>query len=157
MTALPPKDDRYFEDYPQGAPIELGTLCVSKEEVIAFAERYDPQAFHIDEQAADASHFGGLIASGWHTGSMFMRVLVDEFVSPVAGMGSPGIDELRWLEPVRPDDVLSVRVTVTEKRRSRTKPDRGIMKTFGEVTNQRGVTVMTIHAMSMVRCREVKI
>ncbi len=97
--------------------------------------------------------FGGVIASGWHTGSLMMRLLVDHFLPRRAGLGSPGIDELRWLAPVRPGDALSLRITITEARRSQSKPDRGLVHTFNEVLNQRDEVVMTLKAMTLMRCR----
>jgi acyl dehydratase len=144
---------RYFEDYPAGAVETLGRIDVDEQEVLAFARRYDPQAFHTDPAAARDSAFGGLIASGWHTASMMMRVLVDRYLSPVSSLGSPGIDALRWLAPVRPGDVLSVRATIVEARPSRSKPDRGLVVTLFETTNQHGVLVMSMSAMNLIARR----
>src|SRR5436309_475341 len=132
-----PVQDRYFEDYQAGISDEFGRITVEEEEVIAFGHRFDPQPFHTDPAAAEQSVFGGLIASGWHTASLMMRLLVEHYLSPSASLGSPGIDELRWLKPVRPGDVLSVRVTVLDATRSRSKPDRGIVRSQVEVLNQR--------------------
>src|SRR5262249_9195913 len=116
-------------------------------------KKYDPQSFHVDPAAAAKGPFGGLIASGWHTGSLMMRLLADNFVSKVASLGSPGIDELRWLRPVRPGDSLSLRVTILEANRSRSKPDRGIVKTFSEVFNQNNEAVMSLKAVNLILCR----
>lgn len=123
-------------------------------EIIAFSKRFDPQPFHTDPELARDSVHGGLIASGWHTGSAAMRLLVDNFVSRVASIGSPGLEEVRWYKPVRPGDILSLRVTITETRRSRTRPDRGIVTTFIEVLNQERDTVMSMTGSGFYLCRE---
>jgi acyl dehydratase len=146
-------DQRYFEDYPLGSVALYGPIAVDEAEVIAFGRRYDPQEFHVDPQRAAKGPFGGVIASGWHTGSMMMRVLVDRYLSRVAAMGSPGMDELRWPAPVRPGDHLYVRVTVIEARQSASKPDRGMVRILIEVLNDKGVVVMSVKAMTLVRCR----
>ncbi|MEI8183847.1 MAG: MaoC family dehydratase, partial [Desulfomonile sp.] len=112
MTFTTPAEDRYFEDYVPGSVHEFGSIAVEEAEMINFARRFDPQPFHIDPEAAKQSIFGGLIASGWHTASLAMRLLVDHYISHVASLGSPGVDELRWLKPVRPGDTLSVRITL---------------------------------------------
>lgn len=148
-----PYTERYFEDYQVGEVIEFGDRLVTREEIVEFAQRYDPQPFHVDEAAAAKSHFGGLIASGWLTASIMMRMLVDHFVSRVASMGSPGIDELRWLRPVRPGDRLRVRVTVLEVRRSQTKPDRGAILSLDEVVNQDDEVVMSVKGWGMYHTR----
>jgi acyl dehydratase len=154
-TAEPPVDldDRHFEDYPVGAVAECGPIAVDEAAVIAFGRQFDPQPFHVDAQGAASGPFGGVIASGWHTAGLMMRLLVDHYLPRTAGLGSPGIDELRWLAPVRPGDDLSLRITVTEATRSRSKPDRGLVRTFIEIMNQRGERVMTVKAMTMIRCR----
>ncbi|GAB4348213.1 MAG: MaoC family dehydratase [Gammaproteobacteria bacterium] len=146
-------NDRYFEDYPVGGVFEFGTIEVSEEEIIEFAKRYDPQDFHVDPIAARETVFGGIIASGWHTGSLTMRLYADHYLSKVASLASPGLDELRWVKPVRPSDTLSVRVTVEEARRSRSSPDRGILRSFIETLNQKGEVVMTMRAVNFLRCR----
>jgi acyl dehydratase len=146
-------DARYFEDYPQGLAVEYGPIGVDEADIIAFGRQFDPQPFHVDPQSESAGRLGGVIASGWHTASLMMRLLVDHFLPRAAGLASPGIDELRWLAPVRPGDQLSLRITVTEARRSRTKPDRGMVQTFNEVVNQRGEAVMTVKTMTLMRCR----
>ena len=122
--------------------------------MIAFARRFDPQPFHTDPVAAKQSVFGGLIASGWYTASMAMRLLVDNYISQVASLGSPGVDELRWLKPVRPGDTLSIRVTVLESKLSRSKPNQGTIRHYIEVLNQRREVVMTWKGMGMYRCRD---
>lgn len=152
-TFKTPATDRYFEDYEVGATYELGCFRLTDAEIIEFARRFDPQPFHLDQAAAEKSHFGGLVASGWHTGAAMMRVVVDRFISKVAGMGSPGVDELRWLKPVRPNEELAVRVTVEQARRSRTKPDRGLIHTLMEVIGPDGAPRMTVRSVGMVGCR----
>ena len=144
---------RYLEDYPPGAVALYGPIVVDEAEVVDFARRYDPQPFHIDHAAAAKSPFGGLIASGWHTSAMMMRVLVDRFFSPVAGLGSPGIDELRWTAPVRPGDRLYVKVTVIDARHSASKPDRGLLRLETQVLKEDGTPAMTMKAMSFVKVR----
>jgi len=144
---------RYFEDYPPGTVIEGGAVTVSEGDIVEFARRYDPQTMHTDPAAAAHSHFGGLIASGWHTAALMMRLFAAHFLSPASSLASPGIDELRWLKPVRPGDVLSLRVTVTEVRRSRSKPEQGIVRSLVEVLNQNGEVVMSLKPISLIRCR----
>jgi acyl dehydratase len=147
------RDRRTFEDYPVGAVALYGPIHVDEAEVIDFGRRFDPQDFHTDPVKAARSPFGGVIASGWHTASMMMRVLVDRYLSRTAGLGSPGMDELRWTAPVRPGDRLWVRVTVIEARRSESKPDRGLVRIQIEVLNDTGVIAMSVKAMTLVRCR----
>lgn len=153
MTFATPSDDRYFEDYVPGAVHEIGVIEVNETEMIAFARRFDPQGFHTDPVAAEQSVFGGLIASGWYTASLTMRVLVDHYISHVASLGSPGVDELRWLKPVRGGDTLSVRVTLLEAERSRSKPEQGFIRALSEVLNQHNEVVMTMKSVGFVRCR----
>jgi acyl dehydratase len=135
--------DLYFEDFAPGQMYELGSRTVSEEEILAFARQWDPQPFHVDPEAAKDSVFGGLIASGWHTGSIWMRGYVDTMLGP-ASQGSPGIEELRWLAPVRPGDRLSSRLTVLEATPSEGNPARGTVRIRGEVENQDGVVVMSM-------------
>jgi acyl dehydratase len=149
------RDQRHFEDYPVGAVAQYGPTVVDEAEVIEFGQRFDPQDFHTDPGKAAQGPFGGVIASGWHTGSMMMRVLVDRYLSRLAGMGSPGMDELRWTAPVRPRDRLWFRFTVIEARRSASKPDRGMVRILIEVINDQGVVAMSVKAMTLVRCRAV--
>jgi len=139
---------RYFEDFSVGEVIELGSRTLSQESIIAFAREFDPQPFHTDPEAAKRSVFGGLIASGWHTASLYMRLLVDGMVSAVANsMGSPGVDRIEWLKPVRPGDTLRGRVTILDAIPSKSRPDRGTLKTLGEMVNQHGEVVMTIRGI----------
>ena len=146
----------YFEDFRVGQVIELGSCTFSKDEIIALARKFDPQPFHIDEAAAERSIYGGLIASGWHTGSLFMRLLYDGLLSHAASMGSPGQDELRWIKPVRPGDTLSARGLVEELIPSRSKPDRGLIRTTYEVFNQDGDKVMMVRGLGMFGKRPTK-
>jgi acyl dehydratase len=136
-----------------GAVFEYGPIIVDEAEVISFARRYDPQTMHVDPVEAAAGPFHGLIASGWHTASMMMRPFVDYYLSTVASLASPGVDELRWNRPVRPGDRLMVRITTTEARASRSKPDRGIIFTTIEGVNQDGVVVCSMKAMTMMARR----
>ena len=148
-----PIKERHFEDYQVGDVLEYGDYLVTEEEILEFARRFDPQPFHVDPQAARDSIYGGLIASGWMTAAVLMRMMVDHFISPASSMGSPGIDELRWLRPVRPGDRLRVRSTVLETRRSQTKPDRGAILALHEVINQDGEVAMTTKGWGLYRCR----
>jgi acyl dehydratase len=148
-----PIDERYFEDYKVGSTYEYGTIAVDEAEAIAFARKFDPQPIHVDPVAAADGPFGGLIASGWHTTALMMRLFVDHYLSSVASLASPGVDELRWLKPVRPGDELRIRVTVTEARISRSKPERGIVRTMIEVLNQHGEIVSSMNAMNLLRTR----
>ena len=129
--------------------VELGSRTVTKEEIIAFAREFDPQPFHLDEEAAKQTIYGGLLASGWHTGSLMMRLLYDGLLRETLSLGSPGIDELRWLRPVRPGDTLSGRLTVLECIPSRSKPDRGLLRSLMEMRNQHGEVVLTIKGLGL--------
>jgi acyl dehydratase len=140
-----PPAERYFEDYHVGLVDEFGEVVVTSGEIVEFASRYDPQPMHTTAKE--------LIASGWHTAAMVMRLFVEHYLSKVATLPSPGLDELRWVRPVRPGDVLRVRVTVTEARRSRSKPDRGLVRSLVEVLNQNGEVVMSHKPMNLMRCR----
>jgi acyl dehydratase len=154
-VALTPTNskDRYFEDYIPGAVFEYGEIRVDEAEIIEFARRFDPQDMHVDSETARRGRFGGLIASGWHTGAMMMRLLADNFLPKAASLASPGIDELRWLHPVRPGDLLRIRVTVLEATPSRSKPDRGMVRTLIEVLNQDGSIVMSLKPMNIIARR----
>ena len=154
MTFRTPAEDRYFEDYLPGDVHEFGSITIGEAEIIEFARRFDPQPFHVDPEAAKGSVFGGLIASGWHTAGLAMRLLVDHYVSRVASLGSPGVDEVRWRKPVRPGDTLSIRVTVLESKLSRSKPDRGTIRSYVEVLNQDREVVMTWNGIGLIRCRK---
>src|SRR5580692_12116683 len=149
-----PIDDRYFEDYVQGAVYEYGYITVTEAEILDFARAFDPQPIHIDPEFAAAGPFHGLIASGWHTAGILMRMFADHCLSRVASLASPGIDELRWPAPVRPGDSLRLRCTFTETRRSRSKPDRGLVRTRGELLDSGDRTVLSLLAMNLLGCRE---
>ena len=151
-----PAEDRYFEDYAPGAVFEYGAIPVTETEIVEFAGRFDPQYIHIDRERAVQGPFGGLIASGWHTAAMMMRLIVDNSLPQRASLGSPGIDELRWLKPVRPGDVLSIRLSVLEVTRSRSKPDRGVVRTLCEVLNQDREVVLSLRAMNIIACRNAE-
>ena len=139
----------YLEDFAPGQVFESRPLTLTKEQIIAFARDYDPQPFHTDEAAAKNTVYGGLIASGWQTSAIMMRLLWDTFLKDTASLGSPGSDEIRWLKPVRPGDTLQARFTIQEVIPSRSKPDRGIVKTLTEMLNQHGEVVMTHRGMGM--------
>lgn len=149
-----PRNDRYFGDYPVGRTFEYGTIAVTEDDIVRFASEFDPQSKHIDKDAAERGAFGGLIASGWHTVCLVMRLLVDNYFSSVADIASPGVDEVRWTKPVRPGDILSVRVTVLEARISKSKPDRGIVSSLIEARNQNGDLVLSFKGLSLLRRRE---
>ena len=134
----------YFEDFAPGQTYQLGTHEMTRSEIVEFARKFDPQPFHLDEDAGAASPFGGLIASGWHTASVFMRLYVDALLSDAASMGSPGIQQLRWLQPVRPGDVLSGRFVVEDVQPSSRRDDRGTVFFRGEVTNGEGQIVLSM-------------
>ncbi|MEM5429134.1 MaoC family dehydratase [Cupriavidus oxalaticus] len=139
----------YFEDFEVGSRRELGSYVVTEEELLAFARQYDPQPFHIDKEAAAKSIYGGLISSGWMTCSIMMRLLVLSTTGKSASMGSPGVDEIRWIKPVFAGDTLTVVLNVLDTRPSQSKPDRGIVHTQWEATNQRGELVCTVKGMGM--------
>jgi acyl dehydratase len=135
---------RYWEDFRETETVELGSYEITREEILEFARKYDPQPFHVDEEAANAGPFGGLAASGWHTAAVFMRLFVTGILNHAAGRGSPGIEELRWTAPVRPGDVLTGRVRVLETYPSERRADRGTVITQCELLNQDGAVVMTM-------------
>lgn len=144
----------YFEDLEVGAETEFGSYEVTREEVIEFATKYDPQPFHLSDEAAAKTHFGRLAASGWHTAAMTMAVIARRVVDQKqAGLGSPGIDELRWLKPVYPGDTLRVRGKIIEKTPSRSRPDMGSFRTQTTVTNQNDEPVMTFQSIVLIRRR----
>ncbi len=145
--------DIFFEDFAAGQEYELGSRTLDRAAIIEFATEHDPQLIHVDEDAASQSIYGGLIASGWQTCTLYMRLLCDNLLLRVDGMGSPGVDELRWLAPVRPGDTLSAKLRIEDVRASKSKPDRGIVMTVGEVRNQDGELVLTLKSALMVRRR----
>ena len=145
--------ERWFEDYVVGATAEHGSIPVDEDELVDFGRRFDPQPIHVDRDAAAAGPYGGLIASGWHTCALMMRLFAQEYLSPVSSLGSPGVDELRWIRPVRPGDELSLRTTVEEARLSRSKADRGLVRTRVELVNGGGDVVLRLLAMNLIRTR----
>lgn len=138
-----------FEDFMAGQTIELGARQISEAEILEFARAFDPQPFHVDADAAAASIFGGIIASGWHTCSLMMRMVVDGILHDSTSLGSPGLDEVRWIKPVRAGDTLRVSKTVLETIASKSKPDRGVIKSEWRAVNQHGELVCTIRCMGM--------
>jgi acyl dehydratase len=153
MTFTRPIADRYFEDYVEGDVHCFGTIAVETDEMIAFAKRFDPQTMYTDPEGAKNTPFGGLTASGWHIASLMMRLYVEHYLTHVASLASAGLDELRWLKPVRPGDILSVRVTVLKAVPSKSKPDRGAVTSFVEVINQAGEIVMTLKDIDIIAKR----
>jgi acyl dehydratase len=151
---LPELHKYYWEDFKVGDTGPMGEKVVDKDEVIAFAKAYDPQPFHVDEQAAKASMYGGLIASGWHTVAMVMRMMVDSYLRDSASLGSPGVDNVRWLKPVRPGDTIRGTRKVVETRASKSRPDMGVVKSQWEVFNQDGELVMTMEGYGMFQRRQ---
>jgi acyl dehydratase len=144
---------RWFEDFAPGQVLEGGDFTMTEAEIVDFARRYDPQPFHLDHAAARASMFGELVASGWNTAAVAMRMMVDHFFGAGGSMGSPGIDELRWPRPVRVGDRLRLRVTVEDTRASRSKPDRGLVHFRSEMLNQDDQAVLTLRGMAFFRMR----
>lgn len=146
---------RHYEDLTVGSVTRYGSYAVTREEAIDFASRYDPQPFHLDDEAAAATYFGRLSASGWHTAAMMMAMNVADWEKDaIASLGSPGIDELKWLKPVYPGDTLSCESELVSKRRSATRPEMGFTKTRTTVFNQHGEPVMTLIANGIVRTRD---
>jgi acyl dehydratase len=139
----------YFDDLTLGSVVDLGTTTVSEEDILRFAREFDPQPFHIDPEAAEKSIFGGIIASGWHTCSLTMRLLVDGLLRNSSSLGSPGIEQIRWVKPVRPGDTLHAVLTVKDVRHSQSKPDRGTALMRIDVTNQAGDLVMWMESFGM--------
>ena len=145
---------RYFEDLTVGDTARFGAYQVTREEVIAFAQKYDPQPFHLSDEAATGTHFGRLSASGWHTCAMMMSMLVAHITENAqASLGSPGMDELRWLRPVYPGDTLSMETELIEARRSASRPEMGITKSRMTVFNQDGVAVVSMIANGLIATR----
>lgn len=143
----------YWEDFKAGETFPMGERVIDRDEVMAFARQFDPQPFHIDEAAAKRSIYGGLIASGWHTVAMVMRMMCDSYLNQSASLGSPGVDNVRWLKPVRPGDTIRAQRTVLESRASQSRPEMGLVKSRWEVFNQDGELVMTMEGYGMFRRR----
>ncbi len=146
--------ERYLEDYVEGAVHMFGPVIITEDEIVRFGKAFDPQLFHTDPNGARKTVYGGLIASGWHTCSLFMRLFVENYLPGQASLGSPGVDELRWLKPVRPGDELTLRITVHKVKPSRSKPDRGVLFSFCEMLNQKSEVVATMMAMNLIRYRD---
>ena len=148
-----PADERYFEDYVAGSVYEFGDFTVTEADVVDFARRFDPQYIHTDPDRAKNGPFKGLIASGWHSGAILCRLMVDHYISHVASLGSPGVDEMRWLHPVRPGDKLRIRTKITETRLSKSKPDRGLVSCEVEMINQDDQPVMSLKITNLLSKR----
>jgi len=144
---------RYLEDLAPGESRQLGSHTMTEAEIVEFARSFDPQPFHLDRDAAAGSHFGGLVASGWHTASLAMRLFVDGMVADIATMGSPGVDELRWLAPVRPGDTLSLRIEIVSVTPSTSRPDRGSVRVRYDLRNQRNEPVLSMIGIGIIRRR----
>jgi acyl dehydratase len=147
----------YWEDFTAGQVIDCGRRLVTAEEIKQFAAEFDPQPMHLDEEAARATPAGGLIASGWHTCAILMRMIADGFLIEAASMGAPGVDEVRWLAPVRPGDELTARGTVLATRASRSRPELGFVSMLYEVFNQAGTCVLTERCTQMLARREAAV
>lgn len=143
----------YWDDFAVGSVREFGPMTVTREAVIEFAQRWDPQPFHLDDDAAKASLFGKLSASGWHTCAMAMRMMCDSYLLDSASLGSPGLESLQWLKPVYPGDTLSGRLCVLEARAMNSKPDLGLVRSRWEINNQQGAMVLTMEGWGMFRRR----
>ncbi len=147
-------NQRFFEDIKADQVYEFGTITVSEKDIIDFARQFDPQDFHLDPAKAASSLFGGIVASGWHTTAVVMRLYVDHYLSHVANLGSPGVEDIRWPSPLRPGDTLRIRVTILEARPSRSKPDRGIVRVHVEAINQTNNLVLSMIGVSFVGRRQ---
>ena len=148
-----PTGDRWFEDYAAGAVYEYGHVSVTEAEILEFAGRFDPQPIHVDRSYAASGPFGGIIGSGWHSGGLAMRLIADHYLSRVASLASPGVDELRWQVPLRPGDTLRLRTTILETRLSRSRPDRGVVITGAELINQDDGCPISFRATNFLLCR----
>lgn len=157
MTATTPEQSPHikvwWEDLEVGQVLDLGSLSPTAEDIVAFATQFDPQPFHLSEEGGKASVFGGLCASGWHTCSLAMRLMVTNFLHQSSSLGSPGLENIRWLKPVFPGDTLSLRQTVLEKRPMSKRPDVGLLRTQWEMFNQHGDQVLHMEGYGMFRRR----
>ena len=157
MTATTPEQSPHikiwWEDLEIGQVRDLGSLSPTADEIVAFARQFDPQPFHLDPQAAKASVFGGLCASGWHTCSLAMRLMVTNFLHESSSLGSPGLENIKWLKPVFPGDTLRLQHTITEKRVMGKRPDVGLVRTIWEMFNQHGDKVLHMEGYGMFRLR----
>jgi acyl dehydratase len=145
--------ERYLEDFVEGDVYEFGPIGITEEEIIDYGRKFDPQVFHTDPVKAKETVYGGLIASGWHTCGLFMRLFVDHYLPGPASLGSPGVDELRWLKPVRPGDELILRITVEKVKPSKSKPDRGVLFSYCEMLNQERDVVATMSGINLILYR----
>ena len=152
-TDPPPPVRQYWEDLPVGRVLALGSVTVEREEVLAFARQYDPQPFHLDDEAAARSMFGRLSASGWHTCAMAMGLMVRNFLHESSSLGSPGLEQIKWLKPVYPGDTLSLRQRIVESRPMKSRPDVGLTRTLWEMFNQQGEQVLLMDGWGMFRRR----
>jgi acyl dehydratase len=143
----------YFEDFTPGSVDTYGPRIVTREEIIEFAALYDPQPMHLDEEAGRASMLGGLAASGWHSCAIVMRMICDWFVLDSASWGGPGVDEIKWIKPVRPGDALTLRRTILDKRVSKSRPEMGFVPFSYELLNQAGDVVLTMTTPMMISLR----
>lgn len=143
----------YWEDFTVGSTREFGDMTLSQEDIVRFAREFDPQPFHVDEAAANESVFGGIIASGWHTCSLAMRMMCDAYLLETASLGSPGLDNIKWLKPVRPGDTLRLRSTVVEARPLESKPNIGLIRSHWRMFNQKDECVMEMEGHSMLSRR----
>lgn len=148
-----PLTERHFEDYVPGLSVRYGSVEITEKAIVAFARAFDAQQMHVDPIAAQTGPFGGLIASGWHTTAIMMHIMAAHYLNQHTSLASPGVDELRWLQPVRPGDVLSATFTVLSARSSKSKPDRGLVHTRIEVRNQANELVMSQVMMNLIRRR----
>lgn len=154
--SLPPAE-RYFEDYAAGSTYLFGPVAVSEKDIVDFARQFDPQPFHTDPAKAAKGPFKGLIASGWHTLGLVMRLYVEHYLPDGASLGSPGVDEVRWSKPVRPGDELRLRITIQETKPSRSKPDRGMVVALLETLNQTDEVVASVKVMSLMLARTPRV
>ena len=146
---------RYLEDLTVGEAHQLGSITVTEDGIVDFARAFDPQPFHVDREAAARSHFGGLVASGWHTCSVSMRLMCDSYINQTVSLGSPGVESIRWPNPVRPGDNITFRRRIVESRASKSRPQMGIVRTQWSGTNQRGETVLEMDGWGMFGRRPV--
>ncbi len=154
MTATTKPPRLHWEDFAVGSVREFGRRTLDRDEILRFAREFDPQPFHVDEEAARASLFGGLAASGWHTCALVMRMMCDDYLLDSSSLGSPGIDQLRWLKPVLVGDTLRVRMEVLEARPMNSRPAVGLVRSLWTVLNQRNEPVLTMEGWGMFRRRE---
>jgi len=155
MSASDPPSLLYWEDFAPGDEVELGRYTFSEEEIVRFGREFDPQPLHTDARAAAAGFYGGVIASGWHTCAIGMRLMVLSSIGRAASAGSPGVDRIRWLAPVRPGDTLLYRRRILATRPSARRPELGLVKSRTEAVNQRGETVLTMEGWGLFRRRPV--